>query len=76
MQAIRRYHPLAGLRRVKLEQIADIPLIGYLESISPYFRKMLQSMFGYIDRKPHIVQESVVPTLLTLVEAGVGAVSG
>lgn len=71
--AIRRDHPLAGLRRVKLEQIADIPLIGYVESISPYFRKMLQSMFAYIDRKPHIVQESVVPTLLTLVEAGVGA---
>lgn len=71
--AVRRDHAWAGLQRVSVEQIADIPLIGYLQSISPYFRQMLQSMFGHIGKRPRFVQESALPTLLTLVEAGVGA---
>ncbi|MES2185023.1 MAG: LysR substrate-binding domain-containing protein [Pseudomonadota bacterium] len=71
--AIRRDHPFAALPRVALEQVADIPLIGYTQAVSPYFRRMLQAMFARIGRRPRVVQESVVPTLLTLVEAGVGA---
>lgn len=71
--AVRRDHAWAGLPCVSVEQIADIPLIGYLQSTSPYFRQMLQSMFGHIGKRPRIVQESALPTLLTLVEAGVGA---
>jgi len=71
--AIRRDHPWAGRKRVTVEQVASIALIGYAQGVSPYFRQMLQSMFGHVGKRPRIVQESVVPTLLALVEAGVGA---
>jgi DNA-binding transcriptional LysR family regulator len=71
--AIRRDHPWAGLKRIPVEQIADIPLVGYLQSTSPYFRNMLQSIFRHIGKRPRIVQESALPTLLTFVEAGIGA---
>jgi DNA-binding transcriptional LysR family regulator len=70
--AVRRDHVLAKRKGVRLDQVADLPLIGYAQAISPYFRQLLQGMFAGIGRRPRIVQESVVPTLLTLVEAGVG----
>ncbi|WP_411878938.1 LysR family transcriptional regulator [Polaromonas sp. YR568] len=71
--AVRRDHAWAGRPRVPVEDIADIPLVGYLQSTSPYFRDMLQSMFGHTGKRPRVVQESALPTLLTLVEAGIGA---
>lgn len=70
--AVRRDHPWAVLSRVPVEQVADAPLVGYRQAISPYFRQMVRTMFAHAGRRPRIVQESVVPTLLTLVEAGVG----
>ena len=70
--AVRRDHPWAALARVTVEQVADAPLVGYQQGISPYFRQMLRTMFAHVGRRPRIVQESVLPTLLTLVEAGVG----
>lgn len=70
--AMRPDHPWAGLSRVAIEQVADEPLIGYVQGVSPYFRQMLGTMFSHAGKRPRIVQESVVPTVLTLVEAGVG----
>jgi len=70
--AVRKDSPMGRRRSVKLEEIGDLPLIGYVQSVSPYFRQMLQAMFVAIKRRPRIVQESVLPTVLTLVEAGVG----
>ncbi|MEI2414560.1 LysR substrate-binding domain-containing protein [Orrella sp. JC864] len=70
--AVRLDHPLANQRRATLEQVAQYPLIGYDARISPYFRTQLQTMFLKASVRPHIVQESVVPTLLALVEIGVG----
>jgi DNA-binding transcriptional LysR family regulator len=70
--AVRRDHPWAALQRVSVKQVAEAPLIGYVRSISPYFQQMVKSMFGHAGKRPRIVQESVIPTLLTLVEAGVG----
>ncbi|WP_454902908.1 LysR family transcriptional regulator [Variovorax gossypii] len=58
---------------IALEEVADLSLVGYVQTVSPYFRQMLQAMFAAIKRRPRIVQESVIPTILTLVEAGVGA---
>ncbi|WBY01245.1 LysR substrate-binding domain-containing protein [Ramlibacter tataouinensis] len=70
--AVRRDHPWAGQKCVSLEQVAEVPLIGYEQAISPYFRRMVHQMFAQTARPPRIVQESAVPTNLTLVEAGVG----
>lgn len=70
--AVRKDSPMGRRRSVELEEVADLPLIGYVQSVSPYFRQMLQAMFVAIKRRPRIVQESVLPTVLTLVEAGVG----
>ena len=71
--ALRRDHPWASRRRINLHQVADEPLIGYEQARSPYFREMVRQMFRHIGRQPRIVQESIQPTVLTLVEAGLGA---
>lgn len=71
--AVRRDHAWAGRPRVTVEQSADLPLIGYSESVSPYFRRLMQTIFRHAGRRPRVVQDSMLPTMLTLVEAGIGA---
>ena len=71
--ALRADDALARRKRVALTQVADLPLIGYSQAVSPYFRRMLQGLFSSVGRRPRYVQDSVLPTVLTLVEAGVGA---
>lgn len=73
MLALRRDHPWAGRRRVSVGQAGTLPLIGYSQQASPYFRGMLQAMFADAGKSPRFVQDSVIPTVLTLVEIGVGA---
>lgn len=70
--AVRRDHPLAGARRVTLDQVAALPMIGYSHSASPYFRNLLDSIFSQARKRPRMVQDSAIPTLLTLVEIGIG----
>ncbi|AVG38857.1 Hca operon transcriptional activator HcaR [Achromobacter insolitus] len=70
--ALRRDHALAHQRDVSLEELLEYPLVGYRQDISPYFRNMIQALFARAQLKPEIAQESVIPTLLTLVEAGIG----
>lgn len=70
--ALRHDHALANQRDVALEELLEFPLVGYRQDISPYFRNMIQALFARAQLKPEIAQESVIPTLLTLVEAGVG----
>ncbi|WP_420224991.1 LysR substrate-binding domain-containing protein [Pigmentiphaga litoralis] len=71
--ALRADHALASRKRIGLAQVADLPLIGYSPAVSPYFRRMLHGLFSCIGRRPRYVQDSVLPTVLTLVEAGAGA---
>lgn len=70
--ALRHDHALANRRDVSLEELLAYPLVGYRQDISPYFRHMIQELFAHAQLKPRMTQESVIPTLLTLVEAGVG----
>ncbi|MBH1965767.1 MAG: LysR family transcriptional regulator [Comamonadaceae bacterium] len=70
--ALRRDHPWAGKKRISTEALAEAPLIGYEQAVSPYFRRMIHQLFAGVGRHPRIVQESAVPTNLTLIEAGVG----
>jgi DNA-binding transcriptional LysR family regulator len=55
-----------------LKEIARYPLISYEESASPYFAEMVQGIFAREKITPNIVQKSRLPSILTLVEAGVG----
>ncbi|PLC50639.1 LysR family transcriptional regulator [Pollutimonas subterranea] len=57
---------------VTLKEIARHPLIGYEESVSPYFAEMVRGIFARENTMPNIVQKSRLPSILTLVEAGVG----
>lgn len=70
--AVRDDHPLANVRKVTLELIARYPVIGYDTRISPYFHTHLHTLFRKANVRPQIVQDSIVPTLLSLVEIGVG----
>ena len=72
MLVVRKDHKLANYHRVKLQDIVLHPLIGLQQDISPYFREIVQTMFARSKLVPNIVQESVIPTILTLVEAGAG----
>lgn len=72
MLAMRQDHELAALRRLSMEQVAELPIIGYSQTASPYFRNLLNSMFIPLRKRPRIVQDSVIPTVLTLVEIGIG----
>lgn len=71
--AVRKDSALGQQQSLGLQAVVDLPLIGYAQAISPYFRQMLQTMFSGVRLRPRIVQESAIPTILTLVEAGVGA---
>ncbi|WP_249279034.1 LysR substrate-binding domain-containing protein [Bordetella genomosp. 5] len=73
MLVLRQDHPWAKRRSIDIAQACTLPLIGYAQSASPYFRQLLDRMFARIGAHPSIVRESVIPTLLTLVEVGVGA---
>jgi DNA-binding transcriptional LysR family regulator len=70
--AMRRDHPLARNRSVTLEEIAAYPMVGYRNDLSPYFNRLVRALFADLKLVPKIAQESVAPTLLMLVEAGVG----
>lgn len=71
--ALRSDHPWSAKRRIDPAQVAELPLLGYSQTASPYFRELLQSIFATTRIRPRYVQESVIPTILTLAEVGVGA---
>jgi len=65
-------HPLARLDAVPIERLNRIPLIGFAAKGSRYFQELVRQIFEARDLQPLIVHESVVPTILALVEAGLG----
>lgn len=71
--ALRRDHPLASKRWVTMQQVLDLPLVGYARDRSRYFSQVLRQMIEAAGKPANIVQESMIPTILTLVEAGFGA---
>jgi len=71
--ALRADHPWSAKRRIAPAQVAELPLLGYSPTASPYFRALLHSIFATAGRHPRYVQESIIPTILTLAEVGVGA---
>ncbi len=73
--AIRRDHPLprSGARSLSLKKAMSFDLIGYARQSSRYFSQIFQLLTIQSQATPHIVQESMIPTILTSVEAGIGA---
>jgi len=71
--ALRRDHPLAAKRWVTMAQVLALPLVGYARDRSRYFSQVLRQMIEAAGKPANIVQESMIPTILTLVEAGFGA---
>lgn len=75
--AVRRDHPLASRypEGVPLAEALRHPLVGYSRNNSRYFSEILQALARKAGVVPNVVQESMIPTVLALVEAGIaGAV--
>ncbi len=70
--ALPKSHPLAGRDHVDIDELAGVPLIGFVRAKSEYFHALLSQLFSDNGVAPNIVMESLLPTLLTPVEAGVG----
>jgi DNA-binding transcriptional LysR family regulator len=73
MLVIPRNHPLAQLSVVPLKRLEGLPFIGFANTGSRYFRETLEGIFASGRVRPRIVHESVLPTMLAMVEAGLGA---
>jgi DNA-binding transcriptional LysR family regulator len=70
--AMRKDHPLARKRWVSMSNVLDYDVVGYSRQNSRYFSQIQQLMFAAVDKPPRITMDSMVPTILTLVEAGFG----
>jgi DNA-binding transcriptional LysR family regulator len=65
-------HPLAELSVVPIERLEGVALVGFTAVGSRYFRERLDTIFAAAQVRPRITQESVLPTILAFVEAGLG----
>lgn len=65
-------HTLATRRRIPLGLLEGQPLIGFARTSSQYFHTLLSDIFEKHGIAPTYVMESVLPTILALVEAGIG----
>lgn len=70
--ALPAHHPLAGRDDIDIAELADLPLVGFVRAKSEYFHALLNDLFSANGVAPNIIMESLLPTLLTPVEAGVG----
>jgi DNA-binding transcriptional LysR family regulator len=70
--ALPSHHPLAQLQVVPVERLDGLPLVGFTSVGSRYFRERLDLIFSQAGIRPQITQESVLPTMLAFVEAGLG----
>jgi DNA-binding transcriptional LysR family regulator len=73
--AIRKDHPFAasGATSLSLKHAMSFDLVGYARQNSRYFSQIFELLIVQSGVTPHIVQESMVPTILISVEAGIGA---
>ncbi|MCJ0765614.1 LysR substrate-binding domain-containing protein [Variovorax terrae] len=66
-------HPLAALDRVPAQALQGLPFIGYAPDGARYFHELIESIFAAGRVRPEVIHTSILPTLLALVEAGMGA---
>jgi DNA-binding transcriptional LysR family regulator len=70
--AMPQNHPLARNPSVSIQTLNKIPFIGFSAEGSRYFKELTESVFKTYGVQPDQVQESVLPTILALVEARLG----
>ncbi len=70
--ALPSHHPLAKLKIVPVQRLAGVDIIGFTPVGSRYFRERIDAMFAAARVRPRITQQSVLPTILAFVEAGLG----
>jgi len=71
--ALRPTHPLAKSAKLKLEQIADEPFVGYTRADYPDYYELLDGLFSPLGRKVRIVEEhDSGPGLIAATEVGRG----
>nr|WP_315596021.1 LysR substrate-binding domain-containing protein [uncultured Cupriavidus sp.] len=70
--AMAREHPLAQSRTVQWRDLDGVSLVSFSRRLSPYFRNLCERVFLAAGIQPRVEQESVLPTMLALVEAGIG----
>jgi len=67
-------HPLATRDRVRIEDLRDEPFVFFPRHVRATYYDQVMAMATQAGFQPRIVQEAIeVPTLLSLVAAGVGA---
>ncbi|MGB3290780.1 MAG: LysR substrate-binding domain-containing protein [Burkholderiaceae bacterium] len=73
--AVRQDHPglRSGAKSLSLKKAMSFDMIGYARQNSRYFSQIFQMLVAQSRATPNIVQESMIPTILTSVEAGIGA---
>jgi DNA-binding transcriptional LysR family regulator len=65
-------HRLSSAARIAPKDLQDEPFVGFAQRTSSYFHALIGALFAQAGVQPRIVHESVLPTMLSLVEAGVG----
>lgn len=71
--AVSHDHPLAQKGQITREDLSAEPLITYDPIQSPYFQHLTTQWLGEMKVAIQPVQESVIPTILALVDGGLGA---
>lgn len=65
-------HPLTGNSSISVQQLDEQPFIDFQDHTATYFRERTHSLFARYQIQPHIVADSAMPTVLALVQAGIG----
>ncbi|CAB3838008.1 LysR substrate-binding domain-containing protein [Achromobacter deleyi] len=65
-------HPLNRYERVPMARLDGQDVVGFQREASFYFHSVQTRLFRDHNVRPHIVYESVLPTLLSMVECGMG----
>lgn len=71
--AVPRSHPLARARTVSVGDLHQEPFIAFSAHDSPYFSERITQVLDDAGARPRVVQYSLIPTILSFVEAGIGS---
>lgn len=66
-------HPLAALDVVPVQALNALPFIAYDPVGARYFHELVETIFAAGGVRPQVTHTSILPTLLALVEARMGA---
>lgn len=65
-------HPLAAVSMVPVQALNELPFISYDPVGARYFHELIESVFTAGGVRPTITHVSILPTMLALVESGMG----